>query len=178
MIAKAKSLGMDSLAITDHGNMHGAIEFYLTAKEMGIKPILGCEIYVAPRSRYDKTSLDKTPYHLTVLAKDIEGYKNLCKLITKSHLEGFYYKPRVDKAILQEHSEGLVVLSGCLNAEIPKLITQNRLDEAKNVALWYKEIFNDYYLELQDHEGLPELKIVSDHLITLSKENVDKSEDI
>ena len=127
---------MDSIAMTDHGVLYGAIDFYRLAKEAGIKPIIGCEMYVAPGSRLDKNPSEKTPFHLTVLAKNSVGYQNLVKLVTLSHLEGFYYRPRIDREIMEKYSEGLVVLSGCPSGEIPTLIKQGNLDKAAEAALW------------------------------------------
>ena len=170
MLERAKALGMDSLAITDHGNMHGAIEFYLAAREMGVKPIVGCELYVAPASRHEKTRGDKSPYHLTVLAKDLRGYKNLCHLITRSHLEGFYYRPRVDRELLERYRDGLIVLSGCLTGEVQRLITEGRVEDARKAALWHKEVFEDYYLEIQRHEGMHQLETVNQSVVDLSRE--------
>ena len=124
LVTRAKTLGMDALAITDHGSMYGAIEFYNECRTQGIKPIIGCELYVAQKSRHDKTNVDKTPYHITVLSKNNEGYGNLIHLVTKAHVEGFYYKPRVDRELLEQYHEGLVVLSGCPSGEVPGLISQ------------------------------------------------------
>src|SRR4030042_825039 len=111
VVSKAKELGMDSLAITDHGNMYGVIDFYIAARAIGIKPIIGCELYVAQTDRHNKSAADKTPYHLTLLAKNQQGYHNLIQLVTKAHLEGFYYKPRADKALLAQYPEGVFLLS-------------------------------------------------------------------
>src|SRR4030043_327063 len=167
VIAKAKELGMTSLAITDHGSMHGIIDFYTAAKEAGVKPIIGCETYVAETNRQGRSASDKNLYHLTLLAKNHQGYKNLIKLITKAHLEGFYYKPRVDKELLAEHHEGLIALSACAHGELPRLILAGRLEEATTQAIWYKETFNDYYLEIQRHP-IPELEKINEVLLSLS----------
>jgi len=167
LVAKTKELGMDSLAITDHGAMYGAIDFYVAAKEAGIKPIIGCEVYVAQTDRHSRSSASKNPYHLTLLAKDKKGYHNLIQLVTKSHCEGFYYKARVDKELLKLHCEGIIALSGCLQGELARLILEGRTDEATKVALWHKETFGDYYLEIQRHP-IPELEKVNDGLISLS----------
>ena len=169
LISRAKEMGMDSLAITDHGVMYGAIDFYLAARAAGIKPIIGCEVYVAPRGRLNKKAEAKTAYHLTILAKDDLGYKNLLRLVSCAHLEGFYYKPRVDKELLQKYSRGLIVLSGCLQGEIPNLITEGRYGEAREVARWSRETFQDYYLEIQRHP-IPALEKVNAELISISKE--------
>ncbi len=134
LVSRAKELGMDSLAITDHGVMYGAIQFYLAAKEAGIKPIVGCEVYVAQDSRFGRNASDKNSYHLVLLAKNHTGYRNLIQLTTKAHLDGFYYKPKVDKELLQEHHQGLIALSACVAGEVPRLILEGRLPEAKPPA--------------------------------------------
>lgn len=170
LIARARELGQEAVAMTDHGNLYGAIEFYTEAKKAGIKPIIGVEGYVAPKSRHDRDPNDRFPFHLTILAQSKTGYRNLLKLVSASHLEGFYYKPRMDRELLQQHAEGLVVLSGCPSAEVPKLIANGRLDEAAVVAQWYQELFGDnYYLELINHEGVPDLPKINDGLIDLSQ---------
>jgi len=169
LISRAKELGMDSLAITDHGAMYGAIDFYLAAREAGIKPILGCEFYLAPFGRRSKESTDKTPYHIVLLAKNETGYRNLIQLATKAHLEGFYYKPRVDRELLAEHHQGLVALSACLQGEIPRLIQEGRADEARKAAQWYRETFGDFYLELQRHP-IPELEQINSEIVALGSE--------
>ena len=170
LVRRAKELGMDSLAITDHGGMYGAIDFYQAATQAGVKPIIGCEMYVAPGSRHDRSPSEKTPYHLTVLARDATGYRNLVKLATKAQLEGFYYKPRVDREVLQQHSDGLVVLSGCPSGEVPSLISQGRVEEAAAAARWYREVFDEYYFELMEHGGVPELPAVNKGLMRLHGE--------
>jgi len=167
LIARTKELGMDSLAITDHGAMYGVIDFYTAAKEAGIKPIIGCEVYVAETDRRSREPGRKSPYHLTLLAKNEEGYRNLLKLVTKSHLEGFYYKPRVDKELLKLHHDGLIALSGCAHGELARLILEGRSDDVARTALWYKEVFEDYYLEIQRHP-IPELEQINQELISLS----------
>ena len=169
LISRAKELGMDSLAITDHGVMYGAIEFYQAAREAGVKPIIGCEFYVAPDSHLSRTAGDKNNYHLVLLARNQTGYRNLIQLTTKAHLDGFYYKPRVDKELLQRHHEGLIALSACLSGEVPRLITEGRLGEAKQAALWYKETFGDFYLEIQRYP-IPELEQTNQALISMSRE--------
>ena len=148
---------MDSLAITDHGGLYGAIDFYQTATAAGIKPIIGCELYVALQSRFDRTPEDRDRYHLTALAKNEAGYRNLIKLVTKANLEGYYYKPRVDRDLLEQHSEGLILLTGCPSGEVPSYIAQGRMDEAKRSIAWYRDRFPDYYLEVMQHDGVPEL---------------------
>ena len=154
LIAKTKELGMDSLALTDHGALYGAVEFFQKAKKAGIKPIIGCEIYLASGSMNDKTSSSGNKrYHLTVLVKNKAGYKNLVQLITKAHLEGFYYKPRVDKNLLRQHADGLICLSGCRNSEISHFLTINQFENAETAALEYRDIFgkDNFYLEIQPH---------------------------
>jgi len=169
VIAKAKELGMTSLAITDHGSMHGIIDFYTAAKEAGIKPIIGCETYVAETDRQSRNASDKNIYHLVLLARNHQGYQNLIQLITKAHLEGFYYKPRVDKELLAKHHEGLIALSACAHGELPRLILSGRLEEAATQAIWYKETFDDYYLEIQRHP-IPELEKINEGLLSLSSQ--------
>ena len=169
LVQRAKELGMTSLAITDHGVMYGAIKFYLEAIAAGIKPIIGCEVYVAPNSRFGRNAADKNNYHLILLAKNQTGYRNLIQLTTKAHLEGFYYKPRVDRELLEQHHDGLIALSSCLAGEVPRLILERRLEEAKQVALWYKQTFGDFYLEIQRHP-IPELEQVNPALISMAEE--------
>ena len=162
--------GMNSLAITDHGALYGVIDFYRAAKAANIKPIIGCEMYVAQGSRLSKEPGDKSQYHLTVLAKNNAGYENLVKLVTAAHLEGFYYKPRVDRELLERHSEGLIVLSGCPGGEVPGLLAQGRQEDARAAASWYSETFDDYYLELMQHEGIDELPAINEGLLKLHSE--------
>src|SRR3990172_8172896 len=169
LLKRAQELGMHSLAITDHGSMHGAVQFYQAAREVGIKPIIGCELYLAPGSRQVRTPAEKTPYHLILLAQNQTGYRNLIQLTTKAHLEGFYYKPRVDKELLAEHSQGLIALTACLQGEIPRLLEQGRRKEAAAAARWYREVFPHFYLELQEHP-IPELSTVNRSLVELSRE--------
>lgn len=172
LVAQAKKFKMPALAITDHGVMYGAIQFYKEAIRQGVKPIIGCEMYVAPRSRFDKSSQrQETPYHLILLVKNNEGYKNLIKLVTLSYLEGFYYKPRIDKEILRENSEGLIALSACLKGEISQCILHKNIKKAKEVALDFLDIFGEenFYLELQKN-GIPEQEIVNKNLIEIGKE--------
>jgi DNA polymerase-3 subunit alpha len=167
LIARTKELGMDSLAITDHGAMYGVIDFYVAAKEAGIKPIIGCEVYVAETDCRSRESAHRTPYHLTLLAKNEKGYRNLLQLVTKSHLEGFYYKPRVDKELLKLHHDGLIALSGCAHGELARLILDGRNDDVVRAASWYKEVFGDYYLEIQRHP-IPDLEQINRELVSLS----------
>jgi DNA polymerase-3 subunit alpha len=169
LIARTKELGMDSLAITDHGAMYGVIDFYVAAKEAGVKPIIGCEVYVAETDCRSREPAHKTPYHLTLLVKNEKGYHNLVQLVTKSQLHGFYYKPRVDKELLKLHHDGLIALSGCAHGELARLIMGGRTNELARAASWYKEVFGDYYLEIQRHP-IPELEHVNEELISLSTE--------
>jgi len=169
LVSRAKEMGMDSLAITDHGVMYGVIQFYQAAREAGIKPIIGCEVYVAQNSRFSREARDKDNYHLILLAKNPTGYRNLIQLATRAQLEGFYYKPRVDKELLQEYRDGLIALSACIGGEVPRLSLEGRLDEAKQAALWYKETFDDFYLEIQRHP-IPEVEQINQVLISMSRE--------
>ena len=149
LIDKTAELGQKSIAITDHGVMYGCIDFYKYAREKGVKPIIGFEVYVAPKSRFYKVKVPDTPYsHLVLLCKNNLGYQNLIKLVSAGFTEGFYMKPRVDRELLEKYSKGLVCLSACLAGEIPRAIMKNDLDGAKETALWYKRVFGeDYYLE-------------------------------
>ncbi|MDD5145832.1 MAG: DNA polymerase III subunit alpha [Candidatus Pacebacteria bacterium] len=167
-----KKLGMDSCALTDHGVLYGAVEFYKKAKEKGIKPIIGSEAYVAFEKMTDeRPNIDDKRYHLVLLAKNEEGYKNLVKLITKAHLEGFYYKPRIDEELLSQYSSGLIGLSACIQGKIPQLILSNKTKEAEELALKYQKIFekDSFYLELQHHPKVQGQKIINDALISISK---------
>ena len=170
LVVRAKELGMNSLAITDHGNVHGIVEFYTRCKEAGIKPIIGCEVYVAIDSRHVKEASEKSPYHLTVVCKNNVGYKNLLQLITKANVEGFYYKPRIDKELLAEHKEGLIILSGCPQGDIPRLLIDGNYEEAQTAVTWYQKTFDDFYLEIQRHEGIPQLEPLNAGLIKLNQE--------
>lgn len=172
LVNKAKEYGMDALALTDHGSMYAAIKFYLTAREAGIKPIIGVEAYQAARSRHDKQpGIDKDQYHLILLAKNNIGYKNLMQLVTLANLEGYYYKPRIDMEILSKYSEGLICLSGCINGIVPRHLLNNQDETAEKIAKQFLEIFPDrnYYFELQSHPGLPEQDKVNTKLVTLSR---------
>lgn len=172
-VARVKELGMNSAAITDHGVMYGVIDFYREAKSQGIKPILGCEVYVAPNSRFDReiTGGEDRYYHLVLLAENNTGYANLMKIVSKGFVEGYYYKPRVDKALLKEYSEGIIALSACLAGEVQRYLTKGLYEEAKNSALEYQEIFGkgNYFLELQDH-GIPDQALVNQQLLKMSQE--------
>jgi len=167
-----KELGMDSVAVTDHGVLYGAVEFFKKAKTKGIKPIIGCEVYMAFESMTQmRPNIDSTRYHLILLVKNEQGYQNLVKLITKAHLEGFYYRPRIDEELLQKHSEGLIGLSACIQGKIPRLILANDIKEAEKTALKYQEIFgkDNFYLELQRHPRIPEQEKVNSALSEISK---------
>jgi len=171
LVARAKALGMESLALTDHGTLYGAVEFFQKAKKAGLKPIVGCEIYLTNNKMSEKRPDDKR-FHLTLLIKNKTGYGNLVQLITKAHLEGFYYKPRVDKDCLKEHAEGLICLSGCSNSEISHLIYSNQPEAAKNAALEYRDIFGkeNFYIELQPHFELDRSKKIYPKLLELARE--------
>lgn len=172
-VARVKELGMNSAAITDHGVMYGVIDFYREAKKNGIKPILGCEVYVAPNSRFDReiTGGEDRYYHLVLLAENNTGYSNLMKIVSKGFVDGYYYKPRVDKSLLREYHEGIIALSACLAGEVPRYISKGLYDNAKKAALEYQEIFGqgNFFLELQDH-GIPEQGIVNQRLLQMSEE--------
>ena len=172
-VRRVKELGMDSAAITDHGVMYGVIDFYRAAKEAGIKPIIGCEVYVAPNSRFDReaTGGDDRYYHLVLLAENNTGYANLMKIISRGFTEGFYYKPRVDMELLNQYHEGIIALSACLAGEVARNIQKGLVDEAKKAALKYQECFGkgNFFLELQDH-GIPAQRMVNTTLLSMSKE--------
>ena len=170
LVARAKELEMESLAITDHGTLYGAIEFYSECKENSVKPIIGCELYVAHGSRHTKDASERSPDHLVLLAKDNAGYRNLMQLVTRSNTEGFYHRPRVDKELLHEHRAGLICLSGCASAEIPGLLGRGLESEATQAVGWYRETFGeDYYLELQRHKHVPNLDLINESLITMRR---------
>ena len=172
-VARVKELGMNSAAITDHGVMYGVIDFYRAARAQGIKPILGCEVYVAPNSRFDRevTGGDDRYYHLVLLAENNEGYANLMKIVSKGFVEGYYYRPRVDKEVLRQYHGGIIALSACLAGEVQRYIVKGLYDEAKKTALEYRDIFGEdnYFLELQDH-GLPDQALVNQQLLKMSEE--------
>ena len=170
LVARTKELGMDALAITDHGTFYGVVDFYSECKTVGIKPIIGCEVYVAHNSRFDKDPSERSPNHLVLLARDNIGYRNLMQLVTKAHVDGFHYRPRIDKSLLEQYGQGLVVLSACPSAEVPRLIADGNEQEAVRAAGWYKELFGDgYFLEIQRHEHVPNLPKINQGLITLGK---------
>jgi len=173
IIARVKELEMDAIAITDHGVLYGAIEFYKKAKAAGIKPIVGCEVYEAIESMHSKDpQKEKNRHHLVLLAKNITGYNNLVKIVTEANLNGFYYKPRVDIELLKKYNEGIIALSACVQGKIPKLIIQGKLKEAREKAKEYEDIFgkNNFYLELQKHPTIKEQEIANQELIKISKE--------
>ncbi|MEE8360137.1 MAG: DNA polymerase III subunit alpha, partial [Candidatus Omnitrophota bacterium] len=173
LIDLAKAFRMPAVSITDHGNMFGAIEFYHQAMKAGIKPIIGCEAYLAPNSRFEKSAhgIHEAAFHILLLAKDEIGYKNLMKIVTSGYLEGFYYRPRIDKDILAEHSKGLVALTACLKGEVPHLVMTDRMDQAKQVCGQYRDIFGkgNFYLEVMNNK-IPEQEKVNKGLVILSKE--------
>lgn len=172
LVARVKELGMDSCAITDHGSMYGVVDFYREAKAQGIHPVIGCEVYMAPRSRFDKVhDIDNKTSHLILLAENQRGYKNLIKLVSAGYIDGFYYKPRIDFEMLKEHSEGIIALSACIAGEVPKALLRGDYDEAKKIALKYAEVLgkDNYFLEIQDH-GLSEQKRIIPDMLRLSEE--------
>lgn len=173
LVNRAKELNMDSLAITDHGVMYGVIDFYRAAKEAGIKPVIGCEVYVAPGSRFDRENVNGEDryYHLVLLAENDTGYHNLMKIVSKGFVDGFYYKPRVDMEVLETYREGIIALSACLAGEVPRYLARGLYEEAKKAAVKYRDIFgeNNYFLELQDH-GIPAQRTVNQGLVRMSQE--------
>jgi DNA polymerase-3 subunit alpha len=174
LLDRAKELGMDSLALTDHGVLYGAVEFFIKAKAKGIKPIIGCEMYLAPNGISNKNpgTEDRRRHHLILLVKNDEGYHNLMKLISVAHLDGFYYKPRIDKELLRQYSKGLVGMSACVEGEIPSAIVSGKYDKAKELALEYKSIFdqNSFFMEIQDHPHFQNQKVANEGIIKISKE--------
>ncbi|GAB6877428.1 DNA polymerase III subunit alpha [Thermaerobacter litoralis] len=170
LAARAAELGMPALALTDHGVMYGAIDFYKACKKHGIKPIIGCELYLARRTRHDREpKLDDQPYHLLALAQNETGYRNLIRIVSRAYAEGFYYKPRADRELLAEYSEGLIVTSGCIGSEIPRLLLEGREEEALQAVRWYLEVFGDrFYFEIQDH-GIPEERRAYNRILELAK---------
>ena len=172
LLDRVEELGMDSVAITDHGNLYGAIEFYKKAKERGIKPIMGAEIYLSFEGMEQKRpGIDDTSYHLIVLAKNEKGYQNLVKILTAAHLKGFYYRPRVDEEFLAQHSEGLIALSACLAGKISRFILSQKIEEAEQTALKYEDMFGkgNFFLELQNHPAISEQKIATEGLVKISR---------
>lgn len=173
LTARAKELGMDSMAITDHGVMYGVIDFYRAAREVGIKPIIGCEVYVTAGSRFDRetTNGEDRYYHLVLLAENNQGYQNLMKIVSKGFVDGFYYKPRVDYEVLETYHEGIIALSACLAGEVQRYIERGMYEQGKNAALRYQQIFGEgnFFLELQDH-GIPAQHTVNQGLLRMSRE--------
>jgi DNA polymerase-3 subunit alpha len=170
LMDRVQAMGQQAVAMTDHGNLYGAIDFYREARSRGIKPIIGVEAYVAPGSRLSREAGDNQPFHLTMLARNKTGYRNLLKLVTSSHLEGYYYRPRMDRELLQQHGEGIIVLSGCPSGELHRLILDGRIDEAKATINWYRDVFDGYYLEVQDTTALPEFAGAKRTIVELSRE--------
>ena len=169
LLDRAQELGMDAIAMTDHGALYGALDFYREAKERGIKPIIGLEAYVAPESRHSRTR-ERQPFHLTMLARDLTGYRNLLQLVTKSNLEGFYYKPRIDRELLEQHSAGITVLSGCPSSEFFERLSEGDRDGAIEVARWYREVFDGHYaLEVQEH-GVERFSRVNPEILSIGRE--------
>ena len=174
LVKKAKEFKMPALALTDHGAMYGAIEFYQACLKAGIKPIIGVEAYIAPHSRFDKQAkVDTHPFHLVLLAKDKTGYQNLLKLTTFAHLEGFYYKPRIDWELLEKYHEGLIALSACLQGEVARAILSNDPLKAEETILKYQKTFgpDNFYLELQDNPNIPEQRLVNEALVKFLAEH-------
>ena len=167
---RVKDLGMDAVALTDHGNMYGAIAFYNACKDAGVKPILGCEVYISEK---DMTVKDRTNkrYHLILLAENNEGFKNIMKIVSTGYVDGYYYKPRVDKEVLKKYSKGVIATSACLGGEVQKALLNRDKEAAKKAALEYRDIFGEgnFFLELQDH-GMPEQARVNRELVLLSEE--------
>ena len=172
LVEKIKAVGQKAVAITDHGVMYGVIDFYRACKKAGIKPVIGCEVYVAPSSRFDKVrTAGRDYYHMVLLCENDVGYRNLIKLVSKGFTEGFYVKPRIDDALLEEYHEGLICLSACLAGEIPSLILNGDYTAAKKKALYYKNLFgeNNFFIEIQNH-GIREQQEVNPKLISISQE--------
>ncbi len=172
LVVRAKELGQEAVAITDHGVMYGAVDFYKAAQKAGVKPIIGCEVYVAPRGRADRDpQKDKRPYHLVLLCKDNIGYQNLCWLVSRAYTEGFYFKPRIDRELLPGHTEGLICLSACLAGEVPRALSTGEYQKAKEAAVWYRDLFGpeNYFIEVQDH-GIEEQLRILPQLVKLSQE--------
>ena len=169
--AAAKRKGFDSLAITDHGVMYGVIDFYRACHKEGIHPVIGCEVYVAPNSRFDKTNSFDKYYHMVLLCENNTGYHNLIKLVSKGFTEGFYSKPRIDDALLEQYHDGLICLSACLAGEIPRLLTAGDYEGAKEKAIYYRDLFGkeNFFIELQDHGIADQQRIIPD-LVRISEE--------
>ena len=171
LVARTGELDMDALAITDHGTFYGVVDFYSACRDAGIKPIIGCEVYVAHNSRHEKNPSERSPAHLVLLARDNAGYRNLMQLVTKAHVEGFYNRPRIDKGLLEEYGQGLVCLSGCPSAEVPRLLADGNYDGAVRAAGWYRELFGDgYFLEIQRHRDVENLDRINEGLLRMAQE--------
>ena len=171
LVNRTRELGMNAMSITDHGSLYGVVDFYSECKDAGIKPIIGCEFYVAHASRHDRTPNERTANHLVLIAKDNAGYRNLLQLVTLSHLEGFHYRPRIDKELIDRHRSGLICLSGCPSAEVPTLLADGNYQDAKQMVGWYRELFGEnYFLELQRHEHIEQLPRINDGLVRLNRE--------
>ena len=168
---RVKELGQTAIAITDHGAMYGCVDFYKAAKKAGIKPIIGCEVYVANRTRFDKVSRVDGSHHLVLLCKNAQGYKNLIKMVSAGFIEGFYSKPRIDRELLEQYHEGLVCLSACLAGEVPQALLSGDYDRSRSIAEYYNNLFGpgNYFIEIQDH-GLAEQQQILPQLIRLSRE--------
>jgi DNA polymerase-3 subunit alpha len=169
LMQRARELGQEAIALTDHGNLYAAVDFYKEARAQDVKPVIGVEAYVAPGSRLSREAKDKRSHHLTLLCRNATGYRNLLTLVTKANLEGYYYKPRMDRELLREHNEGLIALSGCRTGEVQDLLLSGRYDDALATARWHQETFDGYYLELQDH-NMPDLVEVNRRLVEMSRE--------
>ncbi len=169
LMQRARELGQEAIALTDHGNLYAAVDFYKEARAQGVKPVIGVEAYVAPGSRLSHEPKDKRSHHLTLLCRNMTGYHNLLTLVTKANLEGYYYRPRMDRELLREHNEGLIALSGCRTGEIQDLLLSGRYDDALATARWHQETFDGYYLELQDH-NMPDLVEVNRRLVEMSRQ--------
>ena len=172
MMERVKEIGQSAIALTDHGVMYGCIDFYKAAKAAGIKPIIGCEVYVSRRNMSDRIyGIDNDPYHLVLLCKDRQGYENLCKLVSEAFIHGFYGKPRVDIALLRQYSEGLIALSACLAGGVAQFLMENEYDAAKEYALKMADVFgqDNFYLELQDH-NIPEQTVVNQGICRIARD--------
>src|SRR3990170_2641966 len=169
LLDRVRELGQEACAVTDHGALYGVIDFYQEARSRGIKPIIGVEAYVAQGDRRSRDPQDKSQYHLTLLARNKQGYRNLLALVTKANLEGYYYKPRVDRELMEAHGAGLIALSGCNSSEMHRLLMDGRRDDALALANWSREVFDGYYFEVQEN-GLPEVTAVNKQLVELSRE--------
>ncbi|MFQ6020329.1 MAG: PHP domain-containing protein, partial [Dehalococcoidia bacterium] len=169
LMDRAQELGQEAIALTDHGVLYGAVQFYKEAHARKIKPIIGIEAYVAADSRHSREPKDKQPFHMTILARNEAGYRNLLAAVTKAHLEGHYYKPRLDRELLEQHREGLIGLSGCNSSEIARLLNEERFDDAVRAARYYKETLGDFYIELQEH-NIPDMPALNNKLVRLARE--------